>query len=75
MPGTQAQKVILVAPGLQEPPATTLTLALALGLPLVAVLPGADDELPLHAASSDTAEAPAITGRMCRNRVLDNISA
>lgn len=32
MPGTQAQKVILVAFGPHDPPATTVTLELALGL-------------------------------------------
>ncbi|HZR49348.1 MAG TPA: hypothetical protein VFB06_07515 [Streptosporangiaceae bacterium] len=72
IPGTQAQKVIFVALAPQEPPATTLTLEL--GVALDALLPGSEadddgDEL-LHAASSDTADTPARTGNICRNRVL-----
>jgi hypothetical protein len=70
MPGTQAQKVIFTAFGLQDPPATTLTLGLALAvvpvLVLAAVLGVVDEPLLLQAASSDNAPAPAITG----NRVL-----
>jgi hypothetical protein len=69
MPGTHAQKVILTAFGLQEPPATTLALALDIALVAEAAGPGAedDDEPPLHAASSET---PAMTGSACRILVL-----
>jgi hypothetical protein len=61
MPGTQAQNITGVAEELQDlPPASTVALALALAL---ADVPPADvlllpDEL-LHAASSETAAAPA----------------
>jgi hypothetical protein len=73
MPGTQAQKVILVAFGPHDPPATTVTLELALGLDpeleLDPALVGVEDPLLLHAAaSSSRADAPAITGSVCRNR-------
>jgi hypothetical protein len=63
MPGTHAQNVIGVAEELQDlPPASTVALALALALALVDVPPAAvllllPDEL--HAASSETAAAPA----------------
>jgi hypothetical protein len=61
MPGTHAQNITGVAEELQDlPPASTVALALALALvdvppPAVLLLP---DEL-LHAASSETAAAPA----------------
>jgi hypothetical protein len=62
MPGTHAQNVIGVAEELQDlPPASTVALALALALALVDVPPPAAVLLPdeLHAASSETAAAPA----------------
>jgi len=82
IPGTQAQKRTLVALGLHEPPATTVTVGLAL-----AVLAGVLAEPPpvlllllllllpplLHAASSEMAAAPAIAVVILR--VLDDILA
>ncbi len=62
MPGTHAQNVTGVAEELQDlPPASTVALALALALALVDVPPAAGLLLPdeLHAASSETAAAPA----------------
>jgi hypothetical protein len=65
MPGTHAQNVTGVAEELQDlPPASTVALALALALALADVPPPPvavlllPDEL-LHAASSETAAAPA----------------
>jgi hypothetical protein len=62
IPGTQAQKVILVALELQDaPPASTEALGLAL-LPPVLVLAGAAPPpllLPPQAASRATADRPA----------------
>jgi hypothetical protein len=58
IPGTQAQNVIFVAEEfLQEPPATSVALELALALdePAAAGLP----LLPPHAASRESAAAPA----------------
>jgi hypothetical protein len=63
MPGTHAQNITGVAEELQDlPPASTVALALALAPALVDVPPPAavlllPDEL--HAASSETAAAPA----------------
>jgi hypothetical protein len=60
MPGTHAQNITGVAEELQDlPPASTVALALALAL--VDVPPPAAVLLPdeLHAASSETAAAPA----------------
>jgi hypothetical protein len=62
----------------QLAPASTLAEALGLALVLapalvgveVEVVAGVDDELLLQAASSDKADAPAITGSVCRDRVL-----
>jgi hypothetical protein len=64
MPGTHAQNVTGVAEELHDlPPASTVALALALALALADVPPPVavlllPDEL-LHAASSETAAAPA----------------
>jgi hypothetical protein len=85
MPGTQAQKVRCTLAEEQFAPASTLSAelvalglaltlalvpALALALAVVDVLDGVEDELLLQAASSDSADAPAMTGRACRIRVL-----
>jgi hypothetical protein len=90
MPGTQAQKVILVALELlHEPPASTVTLGDALAAALLADEAGELDELDeldelLHPASSERATAPTTavtilslpgTSGGCRNRVLDDILA
>jgi len=75
MPGTHAQNITGVAEELHDlPPASTVALALALALlvappadvPLLPLLPPL-----LHAASSETAAAPATA--MVILRVLDDI--
>jgi hypothetical protein len=60
MPGTQAQKMSLVAPDLHEPPATTVTLGLGLALAfgLLAEPPLVVPLLP-QAASSEAAATTA----------------
>jgi hypothetical protein len=73
IPGTQAQNKILVALPLHEPPATTLTLGLALLAGELVVPPAAVLLLPplLHAASMQMAAAPATAVVILR--VLDDI--
>jgi hypothetical protein len=88
IPGTHAQKVILVALELlHEPPATTDTLVDGLAVALDAGEPRdeLDEPLLLHPPSSEMATAPATavvkraslkgTRGRCRNRVLDDIVA
>src|SRR5882757_5081262 len=71
IPGTQAQNKTLVALALHEPPATTLTLGLALAvLAGELVVPPAALVL-LHAASIQMAAAPATAVVILR--VLDDI--
>ena len=73
IPGTQAQNKTLVALALHEPPATTLTLGLALLAGALVVPPPALLLLPplLHAASIQMAAAPATAVVILR--VLDDI--
>jgi hypothetical protein len=70
IPGTQAQKVIFVAPELHDPPATTLTLGLAL---LAGEDGPVDDDPPplLHPATIAMAAVPATVAVTLR--VLDNM--
>jgi hypothetical protein len=74
IPGTQAQKVILVAPELHDPPATTLTLGLAL---LAGAAGPLDDDPPplLHPARTRTALAAVPATVAVTLRVLDNMVA
>jgi hypothetical protein len=73
MPGTHAQNITGVADELQDlPPASTVALALAPAVVPPAVVPPLLDEL-LHAASSETAAAPATATVILR--VLDDIVA
>jgi len=78
IPGTQAQNKTLVALALHEPPATTLTLGLALAVlagELVVPPPAALLLLPplLHAASREMAAAPATAVVILRD--LDDMLA
>jgi hypothetical protein len=90
IPGTHAQKVILVALELlHEPPATTVTLGDALAAAVEPAGEPDEDEALLHPASSEKATAATTavmtltlglingvgTRGRCRNRVLDDILA
>jgi len=72
MPGTQAQKMSLVAPDLHEPPATTVTLGLGLALALGLLADGLLLVPPLpHAASS---AAAAITAAPVVSRAAERVA-